>query len=140
MENQGELKLRIGTFNLRNTTDHYEKRLPLINETLKRMNFHVAGFQEVSFLEKNQISDINSDGKFKAYLASTQLNYGKTNDIEDEKFNIDGNAFLVDSELIKGEVLHEVLHLSPIRCAHMLTFFIGGLRVSNILRERDSFR
>jgi hypothetical protein len=130
------LKLRIGTFNIRNTTDHYEKRLPLMQKTFTEMNSDVIGLQEVSFLDKDQLMDLNIEGNYYTYMAPTQMNYAKTNEIKDEFFNIDGNAIMIKKESDHGmkysNIRHQVLHLSPIRCAQMLSFNIeefGNLEV-----------
>ena len=133
MENLEKQKFRFGTFNLRNTTDHYEKRLPLLINTINEMNFDVAGFQEVSFIEKNQLQDLNKNLNYIHFESQTQLNYAKTNDIIDDKFNIDGNAFLMDKSFhnkLEEEVTHSTLHLSPIRCAHMLQFTLNDVKVN----------
>jgi endonuclease/exonuclease/phosphatase family metal-dependent hydrolase len=126
-------KIRVGTFNIRNVTDHYEKRLPLLKEAIYEMNFDICAFQEVSYMIHNQLSDFYEANEYNQFLASTQLNYAKVNQISDEKFNIDGNAFLVRPSFLedkfpteiqnmeyKIEKYHKILHLSPLRCAHML--------------------
>ena len=81
-------KVRIGTYNIRNVTDHYEKRVPLLKAALKEMNFDICGFQEVSFIKNNQLDDFYEANEFSQFLATAQLNYAKVNQIEDEKFNI----------------------------------------------------
>ena len=99
-----------------------------MQKTLEEMDSDIVGLQEVSFLEKNQLQDLNLEGRYDTYEASTQLNYGKTNEIKDEFFNIDGNAIMMKKENDSGlkyfNIRHQVLHLSPIRCAHMLSFNI----------------
>jgi endonuclease/exonuclease/phosphatase family metal-dependent hydrolase len=131
-------KLRIGTYNIRNVTDHYEKRVPLLKAALKEMNFDICGFQEVSFIKNNQLDDFYEAFDYSQFLATTQLNYAKVNQIEDEKFNIDGNAFLVRSSLLgdnsQNNICHKVLHLSPLRCAHMLILnhpLLGKINIVN---------
>jgi len=138
MENSS---LKIATFNIRNITDHYHKRKSLLEKTVKEMNFDIAGFQEVSILEGesrthksgfNQLADINKNKEYISYTALAQLNYAKANQIEDDKFNIDGNAIFVKSNLLSSDdsVRHLVLHLSPVRCAQMVSLTLkNGFKV-----------
>ena len=41
--------MRVATFNIRNTTDRYDERLPLIQAAVATMAASVIGLQEVSF-------------------------------------------------------------------------------------------
>jgi endonuclease/exonuclease/phosphatase family metal-dependent hydrolase len=129
MENN---KLRIGTYNIRNVTDYYEKRIPLLINTINNLNADVIGFQEVSFSDKNQLDDILREGAYTQFLAETQLNYAKVNQHVDKEFNIDGNAIVVNLGIIDDGVEHKVLHISPIRCAHMVSFRRNGVNVNYV--------
>jgi hypothetical protein len=95
------------------------------------MNCDVIGFQEVSFVEKNQLRDIYINDEYLEYLAEAQLNYKKVNYIPDDKFNIDGNAILLKQEMLKKveNIGHDILHISPVRTAHMLRFNFNGIEV-----------
>jgi hypothetical protein len=62
-----------------------------------------------------------SEDEYKQYIALTQLNYKHVKEIEDPMFDIDGNAFLIRMNTFNN-IQHDVLHLSPIRIAHMLKF------------------
>jgi len=103
--------------------DHYDKRKTLLESTIDKMCFNIAGIQEVSHVDYDQLSDINKNDKYEVFFAQTQLNNSKVNDVVDPYFQIDGNAILVDKHLIKKskEITHKILHLSAIRCAQMVT-------------------
>jgi endonuclease/exonuclease/phosphatase family metal-dependent hydrolase len=87
------------------------------------MSFDIAGIQEVSYYDYNQLKDINQDARYEIFFAPTQLNNSKVNEVVDPFFKIDGNAIFVDKNFIKNskEISHKILHISAIRCAHMLT-------------------
>jgi hypothetical protein len=134
--------LRIATYNLRNITgiknieiflDHYHLRLPLLKNVINKMNFDIAGFQEVSFVEYNQLNDLFESDEYIQYNAQAQLNYKGLNLIEDEKFNIDGNSIVIkkgpkiNSE---GDVKFQLVHLSPVRNCCMLSIIYNGIKVT----------
>jgi endonuclease/exonuclease/phosphatase family metal-dependent hydrolase len=126
--------LRLGTYNIRNVTDHYLKRLPMLKKVLDKMDCDIIGLQEVSFIKKNQLTDLN-ENNYIEFLAKTQLNIGEVNGIIDKEFNIDGNVILaknklfenednVDFKLLKDEN-NKILHLSAVRVANMVSFYIN---------------
>ena len=103
-------------------------------EIVSQLNPDVIGLQEVSFLEYNQLDDLFSHlnkNDYSQYSALTQMNYGKANDIKDLTFNIDGNSicFRKSFENNSEYVNHQVLHLSPVRNAHCLSFLLQGFKV-----------
>ena len=59
------------------------------------------------------------------------MNYGKANDIKDSNFNIDGNSICLRKEIEKKSELikHQVLHLSPVRNAHCVSFLLQGIKI-----------
>ena len=128
-------KIRIGTFNIRNVTDHYEKRLPLILKEIEKMNCDFLGLQEVNFLNtKNQLKDLNPYNKYLTFPVTTQMNLNLSRkESPDKEFNIDGNAVLIKEdylnsisyfENLKNEEVskyHKILNLSPFRVAQMIT-------------------
>lgn len=95
-------KLRIGTYNIRNTTDYYYKRLPLIRRTLSWMKCDIIALQEVSFLKGNtsQINDLNEDNEYCAFYSSNQINPRDIFKSPDPDCNIDGNAILVKKTIL----------------------------------------
>jgi hypothetical protein len=96
------------------------------------MNVDIAGFQEVSFLEYNQLNDLFNNDEYIQYNAQTQLNYGKANSIKDEKFNIDGNSVVIKKELkivSEDNVKFNIMHLSPVRNCCMLSILFNGIKV-----------
>lgn len=129
-------KIRIGTYNIRNVTDHYIKRLPLLRKTFTEMNCDVIGLQEVSFIpRKNQLKDLNHQDLFYEFLAPSQLSIGEVNGIVDPEYNLDGNSVLISKNIfdqVKDNVEeknlicnNKILHLSPIRTAQLVSFFIN---------------
>jgi endonuclease/exonuclease/phosphatase family metal-dependent hydrolase len=88
------------------------------------MSFDIAGIQEVSYYDYNQLKDININDRYEIFFAPTQLNNSKVNDTIDPHFQIDGNAIFVEKNIIaKSEkVSHKILHISAIRCAQMVSF------------------
>jgi len=126
--------LRVGTYNIRNTTDLYSIRKNMLRDVVKKMNADVFGLQEVSFVEYNQINDLFTEenrNDYSQYKAKTQLDYARANEHKDPNFKIDGNAICVKSVIERNsEVFHNVLHLSPVRNAQMLGFNYNGLKIN----------
>ena len=145
-------KLRLGTYNIRNVTDHYHLRLPLINETIEKMNCDMLGLQEFSFLNKrNQLEDLNQKNIYSCFPIQTQLNIALTKKKEkkDPEFNLDGNAVFIKNKHLTKHLSSEeysaimalnnqrFLNLSPFRVAQMTNSFIespnGGLIKINFI-------
>jgi endonuclease/exonuclease/phosphatase family metal-dependent hydrolase len=129
--------LRIGTYNIRNVTDHYHLRIPLLRSAFSQMNVDVCGFQEVSFNTNNQLNDFHNKEEYHHFMAETQLNYAKVNNVNDidDKFNIDGNAVMVKKDLVgdKDEFSHKVLHISAVRAVHMVSFVYESKLKVNVI-------
>jgi len=96
------------------------------------MNFDIAGFQEVSFVDYNQLNDLFESEEYIQFNAESQLNYKKANQNEDEKFNIDGNSIVIKKGpkiISEGDVKFQVIHLSPVRNCCMLSIIFNGIKV-----------
>ena len=103
-------------------------------EIFNEINADIIGLQEVSFLEYNQINDLFTKDNIKdysQYKAKSQMDYAKANDLKDVNFIIDGNAicFKKSIESSSEVILHQVLHLSPVRNCHCLSFTFNEIRV-----------
>lgn len=119
---------RIATFNLRNITDHYNKRIRLIKNEISKIDCDIIGLQEVSFLSSkyDQLYDLNDSNNSYFFLnAQSQLNYKELNKIVDPEFNIDGNSFMIKKDFKICENSNDILHLSPVRCCHKISFYIN---------------
>lgn len=138
MQNEQAISLRLGTYNIRNITDHYEKRLPLLKKTVDLMKCDIIGLQEVSFDEKikNQIKDINHNDSYIPFYGESQLKIGEVHGKEDPCFNIDGNSILLNKNIISNFSEQEkdsfmklqetlVLHISATRVVHMVKFHVS---------------
>jgi endonuclease/exonuclease/phosphatase family metal-dependent hydrolase len=116
-------------------SDLYEVRKNMLPEVITKMNADVFGLQEVAFEGYNQISDLLTGKNYKRYsqyVAKTQLPYAKANEIKDPAFQIDGNAICISKKYEFGKVFHKVLHISPVRCAQMMTFEQNGLTINMV--------
>ena len=48
MENSSTSKLRLCTFNIRNTADRYEERKPLLKSVIAKFDFDILALQEIN--------------------------------------------------------------------------------------------
>lgn len=125
--------LKISTYNIRNTTDNYEKRLPLLLNAIEKMDFDICGFQEVSFLQKNQILEL-MDGKlehFEFFFGKSQMSIKEFYNNLDPFFCIDGNCMVANRNLASA-IKYSDLHLCPVRIAQKLSFDLNFDENSNV--------
>jgi len=122
------VSLRIGTYNIQNTMEHYEARKDLLKATIHEMKADFLGLQEVAFGKDGQLDDLTSSEAgsplFKQYNAETQLKFQECYSTHcPEDFRIDGNSIICANalEFNNTKILkHEVLHLSALRCAQRI--------------------
>ena len=108
--------------------------MKMFPEIINKINVDVIGLQEVSFIEYNQIDDLFTKDNltnFSQFKAKSQLDYAKVNELKDPSFRIDGNAICIKKSIeVQSHILnHEVLHLSPVRNCHCLSFTLNGIRI-----------
>lgn len=110
------VELRLATFNIRNVTDRYEERKPLLGAAFAEIEADIIGLQEVMFSEPRQDDYLSAQLPGRHYRAFTSRH---------EKYTEFGNAVLCGL----GDVLaHEELRLSHGRSAHrVLVALPGGL-------------
>ena len=115
------MSLTVATFNIRNTTDRYSERQPLLVKAFKELSADVVALQEVVF-----DGPPHNQGRFLADESGTAWCCHEARASEsirvagtDEHFRIDGNCILCRSDLLNsGE--HSTLHLNPIRVAQRI--------------------
>ncbi len=108
------MRLRVATFNIRNITDRYAERKPLLGAAFAAIDPDLAGLQEVMFSEPRQ------DDFLARQLPSR--NY-RSFDARSGKYPNFGNAIL----LAAGEPqAHEELRLSRDRVAHRVLVALPG--------------
>eukprot|EP00743_Colponemidia_sp_Colp-15_P003244 GILK01003504.1.p1 GENE.GILK01003504.1~~GILK01003504.1.p1 ORF type:complete len:263 (+),score=25.95 GILK01003504.1:157-945(+) len=109
--------LRLGTYNIRNTTDRYAEREPLLVQTIESMQADLLGLQEVAFGDGGQTANLIAARKeqpFSCWEAPSEEKF--TPPWPD--FRLDGNVVLTNPA-IKIEK-HELLSLSNVRVAQRL--------------------
>jgi endonuclease/exonuclease/phosphatase family metal-dependent hydrolase len=123
-EKASVLKLTIGTYNIRNTTDRYDERVELLKQTILNAKADILGLQEVAFGKGGQldylVADPQNEPLYDQYNAESQMKFHEVHE-KPSDFRIDGNSIVISKEFSgsKGRVLeHEVLHLSGVRVAH----------------------
>lgn len=117
----------------------------MLRSTFEKMNCDIVGLQEISFLDFNQLNDLNKKSfeeneqndnlqlskinfNYNQYCCQSQINIKNVFPNYDKEFKIDGNAVMSSNYLEKGEndVLflddHKILHLSAERVAQMLIY------------------
>lgn len=113
------MKLRVATFNIRNITDRYEERRPLLGEAFESINADVIGLQEVI------ISDGGPGKPRQDDFLSSQLpgrHYKSLVSVHELRPYF-SNAILC----AVGEIsVHEELRLSTGRSAHRILVQVGG--------------
>jgi hypothetical protein len=107
--------MRIATFNIRNTTDRYDERRPLIVAAIANMAVDVLGLQEVCFDDDNDGTGSQSalaaaacGPSFRHLDARTPSKFPAP--ATDPTFNLDGNSIVYDSSKF-SVVSHEVLEV-----------------------------
>lgn len=106
------MKLRVGTFNILNTSCRYGERLRYLKSTLDKLNCDIIGIQEVNLLGNSEL--LNVPGYFKVFCAlpSPFLK-------EEPEFRIDGNAILLRDH-IKVIEEFELIYSNNLRQAQFL--------------------
>ena len=108
------MELRLATFNIRNVTDRYEERKPLLGAAFAEIAADIIGLQEVMFSEPRQ------DDFLSAQLAERHYRSFASHH---EKYTNFGNAILCGV----GEVLaHEETRLSHGRSAQRVLIALAG--------------
>lgn len=110
------MKLTVATFNIRNITDRYDERKPLLGAAFAELQADIVGLQEVIFSEPRQ------DDFLSGQLAERHY---RSFDARFERFPNFGCAILVGV----GEVLaHDELRLTTGRVAHRVLVALPGQR------------
>jgi endonuclease/exonuclease/phosphatase family metal-dependent hydrolase len=112
--------IALGTYNIRNTTDRYNERKPLLQKIFQQdYSFDICGLQEVRFHESNDLFDQTIDLLPSSYaICKTTLSQPFLSDL-DPNFRIDGNCIFFNS--LKYDLRsQDDLILSPTRNAQRL--------------------
>lgn len=108
------MELRLATFNIRNVSDRYDERKPLLGAAFAEIEAGIIGLQEVMFSEPRQDDYLSAQLPERHYRAFTSRH---------EKYTEFGNAILCGL----GDVLaHEELRLSHGRSAHRVLVALPG--------------
>lgn len=108
------MRLRLATFNIRNVTDRYDEREPLLGAAFAAIDADIIGLQEVMFRPPRQDDFLSSQLAERHYRSFTSRH---------EKYPDFGNAILCGA----GDVLaHEELRLSHGRSAHRVLVALPG--------------
>jgi len=116
--------LRVGTYNIYNTTARYEEgRKELLLHTINDLPVDVLGLQEVA---KEQLSLFHQTGWSEVLFAPLEQPILAE---EDPTFKIDGNAILLRGQWKVLPGSHETLKLATNRTAQRVRISHGGLEV-----------
>lgn len=108
------MQIRLATFNIRNVTDRYDERKPLLGAAFAAINADIIGLQEVMFSAPRQDDFLSAQLPERHYRAFTSRH---------EKYTEFGNATLCGL----GDVLaHEELRLSRGRSVHRALVALPG--------------
>lgn len=108
------MQIRLATFNIRNVTDRYEERQPLLGQAFAEIDADIIGLQEVMFSPSRQDDFLSAQLPGRHYRA-----FGSRH----EKYTGFGNAILCGL----GDVLaHEELRLSRGRSVHRVLVALPG--------------
>ncbi len=108
------MRVRLATFNIRNVTDRYEERKPLLGAAFAAIAADIIGLQEVMFSAPRQDDFLSAQLPERQYRA-----FGSRH----EKYTDFGNAILCGV----GDVLsHEELRLSRGRSVHRVLVALPG--------------
>lgn len=113
------MRLRVATFNIRNVTDRYEERKPLLAEAFSEIDAHIIGLQEVGFRKGKRQDD---------FLAEAARRFGRTYlsiESRSERFPEFGTAIMFTT----GDVsAHQQIKLGEGRTAQRALFSLPGQR------------
>ncbi|HEX6030261.1 MAG TPA: endonuclease/exonuclease/phosphatase family protein [Tepidiformaceae bacterium] len=113
------MRLRLATFNIRNVTDRYEERKPLLQSAFCLLGAHIAGVQEVGFAKDTRQDDLLAD-----CVRARGTRYLSLQSPSDHHPDF-GNAILFST----GEVqVHERLSLGEGRTCQRALFALPGGR------------
>jgi len=113
------MNIRVGTFNILNTSCRYQERKGLVRDTIRQIDCDILGLQEINYNENLELFDLEAYNLYFASLPSPML---KT----EPEFRIDGNAILIKKSF---EVLSELKFV-----------YSNQLRIAQILKVRkDDF-
>lgn len=107
--------LRVATFNIRNTTDRYTERQPLLEETILALDADILGCQEVNFEEQTPM--LRRANKMPVTVVEGPLPSRYPGPPDDPAFRIDGNTLSI-RQCHGTCIRHDVLRLSQTRIAH----------------------
>ncbi|MGH2610697.1 MAG: endonuclease/exonuclease/phosphatase family protein [Tepidiformaceae bacterium] len=113
------MRLRVATFNIRNVTDRYEERRPLLGEAFCQIDAHVIGLQEVGFRKGKRQDD---------FLAESARRMGReylSLESRSERLPEFGNAIMFTTGNVSA---HEELKLGDGRTAQRALFTLPGQR------------
>lgn len=82
------MNIRVGTFNILNTSCRYQERKELVRDTIKQMDCDVLGLQEINYNENLELFDLETYNLYFASLPTPMLK-------SEPEFRIDGNAILM---------------------------------------------
>jgi endonuclease/exonuclease/phosphatase family metal-dependent hydrolase len=126
--------LTVATFNIRNTTDRYEERKPLLHDVFRGLilvdGCDVFGLQEVRFQTEDiagvgvlsdQTEELITSKYVNVSVYRTDLTIPATKPGVDESFRIDGNCIVTNNDTILV-LSHSSCVLSPFRNAQRVVF------------------
>lgn len=108
------VRLSVATFNIRNVTDRYEERKPLLGAAFAAINADLIGLQEVMFSEPRQDDFLSSQLAQRHYRSLVSRH---------EKYVDFGNAILVGFGDVQA---HQELRLSRGRSVHRVLVMVEG--------------
>eukprot|EP00744_Colponema_vietnamica_P004919 GILI01007275.1.p1 GENE.GILI01007275.1~~GILI01007275.1.p1 ORF type:complete len:571 (+),score=174.72 GILI01007275.1:60-1772(+) len=114
------MRLKLGTFNIRNTTDRYPERREWLKKALQGLGVDLLGLQEVAFGQDGQLDHLVEGSDYDAFPARSRYPYKAYAGVADPSFRIDGNAVLMRSTLGLVPERHDSIYLSPVRVAQRL--------------------
>lgn len=106
------MKLKIGTFNILNTSCRYEERKVELKRTLSELNCDILGLQELNFQVNRELFDLSSYTLKCVALPHPMLK-------SESQFRIDGNGVLIKNDI---EILeeHRLVYKNNLRVAQIL--------------------
>jgi mRNA deadenylase 3'-5' endonuclease subunit Ccr4 len=67
------MNIRVGTFNILNTSCRYQERKELVRDTIKQMDCDVLGLQEINYNENLELFDLETYNLYFASLPTPML-------------------------------------------------------------------
>lgn len=125
------MSLRVGTFNILNTSCRYAERKPLITETLRGLECDIIGIQEVNF--DYNIEDISLPGYKLIRGQSTKPVMRATEAV----FKIDGNCMLV-KDTLRVLNTHTLVFSTQLHCALMVWVEFNELELLCVCLHLDA--